>query len=184
MKKIIKNAILVDKDTNKFGEIKIENGKIIEIGENLSFDESFEVIDAKGKVVMPAFVDLHVHFRDPGFTYKEDLKTGSLSALRGGYTTVNTMANTKPICSDLETYNDIMKRAKELDLVDINQIVAVTQNFDGENLVDYSKFENAKFLSDDGKGVLSETTMYRAILEAKKFDKVIMIHAESELQRT
>ena len=101
MKKIIKNATLVDKDTNKSGEIKIENGKIIEIGENLSFDESFEVIDAKGKVVMPAFVDLHVHFRDPGFTYKEDLKTGSLSALRGGYTTVNTMANTKPICSDL-----------------------------------------------------------------------------------
>ena len=183
MKKIIKNAVLVDKDTNKSGEIKIENGKIIEIGENLSFDESFEVIDAKGKVVMPAFVDLHVHFRDPGFTYKEDLKTGSLSALRGGYTTVNTMANTKPICSDLETYNDIMKRAKELDLVDINQIVAVTQNFDGENLVDYSKFENAKFLSDDGKGVLSETTMYRAILEAKKFDKVIMIHAESELSK-
>ena len=79
------------------------------------------------------------------------------------------------------TYNDIMKRAKELDLVDINQIVAVTENFDGKNLVDYSKFENTKFLSDDGKGVLSETTMYRAILEAKKYDKIIMIHAESEL---
>ena len=181
MKKIIKNEILVDKDINRVGEIKIEDGKIVEIGENLSFDDSFEIIDAKGKTVMPAFVDLHVHFRDPGFTYKEDLKTGSLSALRGGYTTVNTMANTKPICSDLETYNDIMKRAKELDLVDINQIVAVTKNFDGKNLVDYSKFENAKFLSDDGKGVLSETTMYRAILEAKKYDKIIMIHAESEL---
>ena len=177
MKKIIKNAILVDKDINRVGEIKIEDGKIVEIGENLSFDDSFEIIDAKGKTVMPAFVDLHVHFRDPGFIYKEDLKTGSLAALRGGYTTVNTMANTKPICGDLETYNDIMKRAKELDLVDINQIVAVTENFDGKNLVDYSKFENAKFLSDDGKGVLSETTMYRAILEAKKYDKIIMIHA-------
>ena len=181
MKKIVKNAVLVDKDTNKVGEIKIEDGKIVEIGENLSFDDSYEVIDAKGKTVMPAFVDLHVHFRDPGFTYKEDLKTGSLSALRGGYTTVNTMANTKPICSNLETYNDIMNRARELNLVDINQIVAVTENFDGQNLVDYSKFENAKFLSDDGKGVLSETTMYRAILEAKKYDKIIMIHAESEL---
>lgn len=181
MKKIVKNAILVDKNINKVGEIKIEDGKIVEIGENLSFDDSYEIIDAKGKTVMPAFVDLHVHFRDPGFTYKEDLRTGSLSALRGGYTTVNTMANTRPICGDLETYNDIMKRAKELDLVDINQIVAVTENFDGKNLVDYSKFENAKFLSDDGKGVLSETTMYRAILEAKKYDKIIMIHAESEL---
>lgn len=181
MKKIVKNAILVDKNINRVGEVKIEDGKIVEIGENLSFDDSYEIIDAKGKTVMPAFVDLHVHFRDPGFTYKEDLKTGSLSALRGGYTTVNTMANTKPICGDLETYNDIMKRAKELDLVDINQIVAVTKNFDGKNLVDYSKFENAKFLSDDGKGVLSETTMYRAILEAKKYDKIIMIHAESEL---
>ena len=145
MKKIVKNAVLVDKDTNKVGDIKIEDGKIVEIGENLSFDDSYEVIDAKGKTVMPAFVDLHVHFRDPGFTYKEDLKTGSLSALRGGYTTVNTMANTKPICSNLETYNDIMNRAKELNLVDINQIVAVTENFDGQNLVDYSKFENEKF---------------------------------------
>ena len=84
MKKIIKNAILVDKDINRVGEIKIEDGKIVEIGENLSFDDSYEIIDAKGKTVMPAFVDLHVHFRDPGFTYKEDLKTGSLSALRGG----------------------------------------------------------------------------------------------------
>ena len=181
MKKIVKNAILVDKNINKVGEIKIEDGRIVEIGENLSFYDSYEIIDAKGKTVMPAFVDLHVHFRDPGFTYKEDLKTGSLSALRGVYTTVNTMANTKPICGDLETYNDIMKRAKELDLVDINQIVAVTKNFDGKNLVDYSKFENAKFLSDDGKAMLSKTTMYRAILEAKKYDKIIMIHAESEL---
>ena len=110
MKKIVKNAVLVDKDINKVGEIKIEDGKIVEIGENLSFDDSYEVIDAKGKTVMPAFVDLHVHFRDPGFTYKEDLKTGSLSALRGGYTTVNTMANTKPICSNLETYNDIIEQ--------------------------------------------------------------------------
>lgn len=181
LKKLIKNANIVDKDNNIFGEILIENGKIADIGKNLNFDDSFEIIDAKGKTVMPAFVDLHVHFRDPGFTYKEDLKTGSLSALRGGYTTVNTMANTKPVCSDFETYSDIMKRAKELDLIDINQIVAVTENFDGKNLVDYSKFKNAKFLSDDGKGILSETTMYKAILEAKKFDKVIMIHAESEL---
>lgn len=181
LKKLIKNANIVDKDNNIFGEILIENGKIADIGKNLNFDDGFEIIDAKGKTVMPAFVDLHVHFRDPGFTYKEDLKTGSLSALRGGYTTVNTMANTKPVCSDLEIYSDIMKRAKELDLIDINQIVAVTENFDGKNLVDYSKFKNAKFLSDDGKGILSETTMYKAILEAKKFDKVIMIHAESEL---
>lgn len=183
MKKIIKNAILVDKDIKKSGDIKIENGKIIEIGENLEYNKNFEVIDAKGKIVMPAFVDLHVHFRDPGFVYKEDLKSGSLSALKGGYTTVNTMANTKPICSSVEVYNYIMDRSKELDLIDINQIVAVTQNFDGKNLVDYSKFENAKFLSDDGKGVLSEITMYNAILEAKKFDKIIMVHAESEISK-
>lgn len=179
MRKIVKNAILVDKNTHKKGDILIENGRLVEIGEDLNCDDA-QVIDAKGKTVMPAFVDLHVHFRDPGFTHKEDLKTGSLSALRGGYTAVNLMANTKPICDSNEKQQDILKRGKELGLVDIFQVVAVTQNFDGEHLVDYSTLEGTKFLSDDGKGVLSDMVMYNALLSAKENNKTIMIHAEAE----
>lgn len=177
--KLIKNAIIVDKDSNFKGDILIEDGLIKEIAEKIENDKNYEVIDAKGKVVMPAFVDLHVHFRDPGFTHKEDLETGSKSALRGGYTTVNLMANTKPICDSEEKNKDIVTRGRELDLIDIFQVVAVTQNFDGQNLVDYSKL-TTKFLSDDGKGVLSDLTMYNALLKAKENNKTIMVHAETE----
>lgn len=177
--KLIKNAIIVDKDSNFKGDILIEDGLIKEIAEKIENDKNYEVIDAKGKVVMPAFVDLHVHFRDPGFTHKEDLETGSKSALRGGYTTVNLMANTKPICDSEEKHNDIVTRGRDLDLIDIFQVVAVTENFDGQNLVDYSKL-TTKFLSDDGKGVLSDLTMYNALLKAKENNKTIMVHAETE----
>lgn len=180
MNKLIKNAIIVDKDSNFKGDILIENGIIKNVSENIENEKNFEVIDAMGKVVMPAFVDLHVHFRDPGFTHKEDLESGSKSALRGGYTTVNLMANTKPICDSEEKHKDIVTRGKELDLVDIFQVVAVTENFDGENLVDYSTL-STKFLSDDGKGVLSDLTMYNALLSAKENNKTIMVHAEAEV---
>lgn len=178
-KKLIKNALIVDKDTEKVGDILVVNGIISEVCENIEIEEDFEVIDAKGKAVMPAFVDLHVHFRDPGFTHKEDLESGSKSALRGGYTTVNLMANTKPICDSEEKHKDIVTRGSELNLIDIFQVVAVTQNFDGQNLVDYSTL-STKFLSDDGKGVLSDMTMYNALLSAKENNKTIMIHAEAE----
>lgn len=180
MKKLIKNVNIVDKDNNFFGEILIEDGKIIDVGENFIVDEKTEVLDACGKTIMPAFVDLHVHFRDPGFTHKEDLKTGSLSALKGGYTTVNLMGNTKPICDSHEKQQDILKRAKEIDLIDIFQVVAVTKNFESEELVDYSTLKGTKFLSNDGKGVISDLMMYKALLSAKENDKTIMIHAEME----
>lgn len=183
MIKIIKNAYVVDKEKEGFFDILIENGKILEVSKNINVDKDVEIIDAFKKIVMPSFIDLHVHFRDPGFTYKEDLKTGSLAALRGGFTTVNTMANTNPICDSLEIYEDIMKRQKDLNLLDINQIVAVTKNFDGKNLTDFEKFKFAKFFSDDGKAILSEKTMYEALLKAKKYNKIIMLHEESEISK-
>lgn len=183
MKKLIKNAHIVDKDRNEFSDILIENGNIIEVSKNIEPTSDMQIIDVNNKIVMPSFVDLHVHFRDPGLTYKEDLKTGSMAALKGGYTTVNTMANTKPICDNLAIYNDIMERSKKLDLIDINQIVAVTKNFDGKTLTDFEKFPNAKFFSDDGKAINSEITMYQALKKAKENNKIIMLHEESEISK-
>ena len=110
---VIKNGRLVDAKNDFYADILIDNGKIIAIGEDLTADET---IDAAGKIVMPAFVDTHVHFRDPGFTQKEDLETGAHSALRGGYGSVNLMANTNPVVDTPEVYNDIIATSKRLRL--------------------------------------------------------------------
>lgn len=182
MKTVIKNAIVVDKNTHKKAEILIENGLIKEVSESISTDNETQIIDAQNNIVMPAFVDLHVHFRDPGFTYKEDLETGSKAAIKGGYTTVNLMANTNPICDSEEKHKDIVTRGNAIGLVDIYQAVAVTENFDANTVVDYSKL-STKLLSDDGKGVPSDVVMYKALKKAKENNKLIMVHAESELSK-
>ena len=98
---IIKNARVVDSLQDFIGDIYIEKWIIKEVGLNINID-NIEVIDAKGLVVMPSFIDTHAHFREPGLTYKEDIETASSAALRVGYTGVCLMANTKPICSSRE----------------------------------------------------------------------------------
>lgn len=176
MEKYIINVRIIDKNRDEFADVAIKDGKISGIGD---FKDRDNVTDGKNLVLMPAFVDLHVHFRDPGFTYKEDLKSGSLSALKGGYTAVNLMGNTKPVCDNMDIYSDIMKRGKELDLVDINQVIAVTENLEGKILTDMDNFDKSvKYLSDDGKGVVSTKVMYNALIKAKKNNLGIMVHAE------
>ena len=102
---IIKNACILDYRGRRESDVLIEDGYIRGLG---SFDKTgHEIIDAKGQILMPSFVDLHVHMRDPGFTYKEDLETGARAALKGGYTIINAMANTKPVVDnkDVNVYH-------------------------------------------------------------------------------
>lgn len=96
---IIKNGLLIDpvKEVQYVADLRISEGKISEIGENLPAAADEEIFDASGKCVAPGLIDGHVHFRDPGLTYKEDIHTGALSAAAGGFTTVICMANTKPV---------------------------------------------------------------------------------------
>ena len=108
LKTLIKNARIVDYQKDSTGDVFIEDGKIMAVGRVA--DREAEIIDAEGKILMPAFADPHVHFRDPGFTYKEDLTTGAQAALAGGYSIVNLMGNTKPIVDEIEIYEDIIKR--------------------------------------------------------------------------
>lgn len=173
---LLKNARVVDENTDEILDILIEDGKIQKVGKDIEADEA-KVINLEKYTVMPAFVEMHAHFRDPGFTYKEDIYTGSLAALRGGYTTVNMMANTNPIVSTPEIYEDIMRRGRELNLIDLFQVVSVTENFDGQTLVDYSKFDSPT-LSDDGKGITTSYVLYEALKKAKEHNKLILIHAE------
>jgi dihydroorotase len=185
MEILIKNARVVDCSQEFIGDVYIEDGKIKEIGDSLS--KQCEVIDGKGCVLMPAFVDLHSHFRDPGLTYKEDILSGSKAAVRGGYTTVNLMANTKPICSDLKTVEYVLEKAKAIDLVDVHQTVSITRNLEGNDLSHLEELNNTengsyikiRFISDDGKGVSDSKVMMNAMLKAKEKNIVVLSHAET-----
>lgn len=120
-----------------------------------------------------------MHFRDPGFTYKEDIETGSRSALKGGYTICYAMANTKPVCDNLNTYNEIIKKSNNLNLIDLYQNISLTKNMEGKEVIDINDFpDKVKFLSDDGKGVLSNKLMLEAMNYAKEKNIGIMVHAE------
>ena len=176
MKQIFKNAYAFDDVKISKEPIYVEDGIIVE-----AFDESNadEIIDCKNLALMPSFVDMHVHFRDPGFTYKEDLETGSHSALAGGYTSVLLMGNTNPTVSSPEVYNDIMKRGKDLDLIDIEQVYTITENFDGKTLDHLDKMpESVKYISDDGHGVNDDMVMYKAMEKAKDLGVTMTLHEE------
>ncbi|WP_195972562.1 dihydroorotase [Clostridium thermobutyricum] len=179
---LIKNAHLIDCNQNFIGDLYIENGKIKELGIDIE-KEDVKTIYVNGLVVMPSFIDSHAHFRDPGFTYKEDIETGSLAALKGGYTGVCLMGNTKPICSSKEVLDYVNEKASKLGLVDIHQCVTITKNFDGQTIEHLESFENdkrIKAISDDGVGVADSKIMMDAMKIAKKNDWVVMSHAETK----
>ena len=181
MELLIKNARIIDATQDFNGDIYIKHGIIREIGKSISKD-NVQILNCEGKILMPAFIDTHAHFRDPGLTWKEDIETGSKAALRGGYTGVCLMANTKPICSSKETLEYVRKKSKELNLIDIHQCLSVTKNFDGITLSHLEALQNdpeIKAISDDGVGVSNSNTMLEAMKIAKKNNWVIMSHAES-----
>ncbi len=179
MEMLIKGGKIIDYNKNFRGDIYIENGKIKAIGSNLDYD--CKAIKAEGLTILPAFIDMHVHFRDPGYIYKENIYTGSLAALKGGYTLVNLMANTNPVCSSMDTVEYVLEKSKKVSLIDIHQTVSITGNFDGKTIDHIDSLDNkVKILSDDGKGVLSNNTMYQAMIKVKEKDLIILSHAEDE----
>lgn len=177
METLIKEARIVDYANDFIGDIYVKDGIITEIGRNLN--KNCTVVNAAKKILMPAFVDLHSHFRDPGLLYKEDIETGSKAAVRGGYTAVNLMANTKPVCSDMETVNYVVKKAKEVGLIDVHQTVSITKDFDGEDISHLQNLtDEVKCISDDGKGVYENVVMLQAMEFAAKKKLVVMAHEE------
>jgi dihydroorotase len=178
---IIKNGLLIDpvKDCTYVADLKIKDGKIVEIGEALEVAEGEELIDATGKCVAPGLIDGHVHFRDPGFTYKEDIHTGALSAAAGGFTTVICMANTKPVVDNVETLKYVLEKASE-EKINVLQAGAVSIGFQGKELTDFEGLlaAGATGLTDDGIPLIDESLVRSAMERAKALDVVLSFHEE------
>ena len=178
---IIKNGLLVDtvKEAVYAADMKIADGKIVEIAENIEAAENEEVIDASGKYVAPGLIDGHVHFRDPGLTYKEDIHTGALSAAAGGFTTVICMANTKPVVDNVETLKYVLDTGKN-EKINVLQAGAVSVGFKGEEMTNFEELlENgATGLTDDGIPLKDETFVRAAMERAKELDVVLSFHEE------
>lgn len=162
-------------------DLYLADGKIAAVGSDLSAlaVEGDTVVDAGGLTVLPAFVDLHCHWRTPGFEYKEDVETGSRAAAAGGYTFVNLMPNTKPVCSTAAQAAMIEEKAAEIGLCDVNQTVSITENFDGRT-IDHLKTlpASVKFITEDGHGVKSSEVMAKAFAICTHRDITVMSHAE------
>lgn len=182
MNLLIKNANIIDAYENFNGDILIIDGKISEIGKEINKTE-VETIDAKGLTLMPAFIDTHAHFREPGLTHKEDIESGSKAAAKGGYTGVCLMGNTNPICSTRDVVEYVRNRAKEIGLVDIHQCVSITENFGGKSIEHLNAFEDDRELvaiTDDGVGVMDSSIMMKAMEKAKENNWIVMSHAEDK----
>ncbi len=173
----VKNVRIIDSAKDFLGEVYIENGIIKEVSRKI--DIECHTLDGKGKALMPAFVDLHCHFRDPGFEYKEDIESGSKACVAGGYTTAVAMGNTKPICSSEEVYQYMKKRAKEVGLIDIFPVITVTKDFNGKS-IDHLKYlsDEIKLVSEDGYDVYDSSVMLEAMKICKEKHIIMMCHCD------
>ena len=177
---IIKNGFLLNPlDKTEFhADIRIEDGIIREIGtlEPLSGED---ILDATGLMIAPGLIDTHIHFRDPGFLYKEDLHTGSLAAAKGGFTSVICMANTKPVVDNVETLTDILTRAKE-EAIRIYQTTSITKGLMGKEMNDLEALAKAGAcgFTDDGIPLMDTTLCKKAMEIAAQLDIPISLHEE------
>jgi len=173
---IIKNATVVTKDGEKKLDIRIENGVIAELAENIEK----EGLDANGLTVLPGFIDMHVHLREPGFERKEDIESGSRAAVKGGFTQVCCMPNTNPVTDNKVVVTYIKARAKEVNLCKVHPVGAITKGQEGKELaaIGGMKSAGAVALSEDGKSVVSTNLMANAMRYASDFGLICLCHCE------
>ena len=181
MKILIKNGRVLNPATNmdEIADVFIENDKVVAIGAALE-KEADKVIDATGKFIMPGYIDLHVHFRDPGLTHKEDIFTGMAAAAHGGYTSVFAMPNTKPVADHAEVITYVHDKAKEGNCINVYQVGAITIGQAGAELSDIRGMVEAgcPALSEDGKSVMNAKLYRDAMKIAAELDVPILAHCE------
>lgn len=179
---LIKGGHVINPATkmDEVADVKIEEDKIAEIGKNLKADKTDRVIEAKGCYVMPGFIDMHVHFRGPGFEQKEDIFTGMAAAAHGGYTTVLTMPNTKPVVDNADVVEYVHKKAESGHCIHVLQVGAVTKGQKGQELADIKGMVEAGIpaISEDGKSVMNAEIYREGMLEAAKYGIPVLAHCE------
>ena len=177
---VIKNVRILDpaSATDITGDIGIENGKIAAIG-TVETKAEDQVLDGKRLVAAPGLVDTHVHFRDPGLTYKEDIYSGARAAAAGGFTSVVCMANTKPVADNADTVSYIVNKGKKTN-IHVYATAAVTKAFDGKNLTDFRDLLKAGAVgfTDDGIPIKDAETVKAAMELAAELDVPISLHEE------
>lgn len=173
---IIRNADVVLKDGVRKLDIRIESGRIAELGAGLKGDG----VDCAGLTVFPGLIDMHVHLREPGFEKKEDIASGSAAAVKGGFTQICCMPNTKPVTDNKVVVSYIKNRAKEVGLCKVHPIGAITEGQKGETLaaIGAMKAAGAVAISEDGKSVPSTKIMANAMLYAADFGLKCLCHCE------
>jgi dihydroorotase len=182
VKLLIKNGHIIDPIANINGvkSILIEDGKVTEIEDEIDALTNMDVIDVKGKYVLPGLVDSHCHLREPGFEYKEDIETGTRSAAIGGFTSVACMPNTNPVIDNESVVKYIINRAKNDGFVNVFPIGAITKGIDGKELSEIGelKFAGVVAISDDGRPVQNASLMMKAMQYAAMFDTTVISHCE------
>lgn len=183
---IIKNAnILNENGELELVEITVKNGRIGQIGPAADGaterpEGESEIIDAGGKLVTPGLIDMHVHLREPGFEHKETIATGSLSAAKGGFTTIACMPNTRPVTDNPETVKLVLQKAEEAGLVHVLPYAAITVNELGRELTDFPALKEAGAVgfTDDGVGVQNAQMMKDAMKRAASLGMPVIAHCE------
>lgn len=189
---IIKGARIIDPVNRRdgLGDIIIRNGKIADIyqyeemeqaaiEERCRPQEEEEILDASGLTAAPGLIDVHVHFRDPGFTYKEDIHTGAAAAAKGGFTTVICMANTRPIVDNVNTLSYVLEEGKKTQ-INVLSAAAVSKNFEGKELTDMTALKEAGAVgfTDDGIPLKDGAFVRTAMQKAKELSMPISLHEE------
>ena len=181
MKLLIKGGRVINpgKQFDGVCDLLIEDGKIVEIGNDLS-SEGAEIVNAEGKVVAPGFIDMHTHLREPGQESKEDFESGSKAAAAGGFTTIATMPNTRPVVDEAITVNGLKQRAAMVGVVHIEIIGALTKGQEGKELAEVGDMVEAGAVafSDDGHFDQNSRLMLNAMDYVRTFNKAISSHEE------
>ena len=178
----IKNGRVVDPSSgiDDLLDVLVENGKVKEVGKNLKADAAVDEIDAKGLIVVPGLIDIHTHLREPGYEYKETIKTGAEAAAAGGFTTIACMANTNPVNDNASVTRYIINKAQNEACVNVLPIGAITKGLKGETLAEIGELKEAGVvaLSDDGRTVRNSEVMRRGLEYARSFSVPVICHCE------
>ena len=180
---LIKNGLITDPSCKREekADLLIKDGRIVQIAPCGEIEETgCEIIDAEGLIVAPGLVDVHVHFRDPGFTYKEDIDTGAQAALHGGFTSVVLMANTKPVVDNEETLDYVLTKGQNTP-IHVYSCASVSKGLQGKELVDMELLhrKGAAGFTDDGIPLLDADILEQAMEKAAKIGVPVSLHEEN-----